>query len=305
MTTATTTAPPADGAVGGAPVSGRPSPPPPVESRQPKPLSVALQVSIALGLLGALAIGFAGYLYGLSGLSEQRAQHNLGDQFAHALAQAVAPVGPAPSGTPVAALDIPRLGLNQVIVVEGTSARDMTEGPGHRADTVLPGQAGVSVIYGRRVTFGAPFAHLMQLQVGDKITATTGQGVATYRVSSFGDATNPAPANSANRLVLATADSSGVPNESISLSADLTSTPQTSGGVAAVGPNEASMAGEVDASLLPALLWSQLLLALAIVTPIAAHRWSPLATYLCAAPVAMAVLWNLYENLACMLPNLY
>lgn len=305
MTAAPTTAPPAQGAVPGAAAAEPPAQPGPSEVRQPKPPSAATQVSLALCLLGVVVIGFAAYLYGLSGLSEHRAQHNLRDQFAHALAQAVAPVGPVSAGTPVAALDIPRLGLHQMIVVQGTSSRDLTNGPGHRADTVLPGQAGVSVIYGRRVTFGAPFAHLMRLQVGDTVTATTGQGVATYRVSSFGDATTPPPANSANRLVLATADSSGVPHQSISVSADLTSTPQNSPGVTAIGPEDESMATAVGSSLLPALLWSQLLLALAIVAPIAAHRWSPLATYLCAAPIAIAVLWNLYENLAAMLPNLY
>jgi sortase A len=305
MTTATTESP----ATTDAPDTSAPGPPaaPPDSASRPRraPPSAAIQVSIALCLLGIVVIGFAGYLYGLSGLSEQRVQHNLRQQFAHALAQAIAPVGPVASGTSVAALDIPRLGLQQVIVVQGTSARDMTDGPGHRADTVLPGQTGISVIYGRRVTFGAPFAHLMRLQVGDVITATTGQGVARYRVSSFGDATNPAPANSENRLVLATADSSGIPRESISVSADLMTAPQPSGGVAAISADEESLAGDIDDSLLPALLWSQVLLALAIAAPVAAYRWSPVATYLCAAPLIMAVLWNLYENLACLLPNLY
>jgi sortase (surface protein transpeptidase) len=263
-------------------------------------------VGLALTLLLALVLGFFGYVFGLSQLSEQRAQTNLRKTFAHALGQAVAPVGPVASGTPVAAISIPRLGLDQTIVVEGTSAQDLTLGPGHRRDTVLPGQTGVSVIYGRRVTFGGPFEHLMQLQVGDEITVTTGQGVARYRVSSFGDAQRPAPANSTNRLVLATADSTGWPHESVSVSADLQTRSQPAGPARPAIPiAEESMAGGATGSALAALLWSQALLAIAILIPIAAVRWSPIATYLCAAPIVLAVVWNLYENAACALPNLY
>ena len=39
--------------------------------------------------------------------------------------------------------------------------------------------------------------------------------------------------------------------------------------------------------------------------PNGATRWSPWAAYLAAVPLAIAVLWNLYENLAALLPNLY
>jgi hypothetical protein len=257
-------------------------------------------------LLVALLLGFLGYLYGLSRLSEQRAQTNLRKTFAHALGQAIAPVGPVAPETPVAALTIARLGLTQAIVVEGTSAQDLTLGPGHRRDTVLPGQAGVSVIYGRRATFGGPFEHLMQLQVGDIIVATTGQGVARYRVSSFGDAAHPPPANSTNRLVLATADSAGWPHESVSVSADLLTAPQPAGALRpAVPADEVSMSSGADGSVLATLLWSQALLCLSVLVPIAAVRWSSTATYLCAAPVVLASVWNLYENAACLLPNLY
>jgi hypothetical protein len=171
---------------------------------------------------------------------------------------------------------------------------------------VLPGQAGVSVIYGRRMTFGAPFAHLERLRVGDIVTAVTGQGTAKYRVSSFGDSTHPAPANSANRLVLATTDAGIVPHQILSVSADLITKPQPSGGVLpAVGSNEIALTGAGSASLLPMLLWSQALLLLALAVPYAAVRWSPVATYVCAAPIALAVLWNLYENVALLLPNMY
>lgn len=269
-------------------------------------MSTGVQIAIALVLLGSMLVGFFVYLYGVSALSEQHAQATLRQSFANKLAQAIAPTGPVPPGTPVAALTIPRLGLEQAIVVEGTSAQDLTAGPGHRTDTVLPGQAGVSVIYGRRMTFGAPFAHLEQLQVGDIITTVTAQGIATYRVSSFGDSQHPAPANSTNRLLLATADAGVVPHQILTVSADLVTKPQPSqGALPAVPSNEILLAGDGGNRLLPMLLWSQALLLLAIAIPLLINRWSPAAVYLCAAPIALAVLWNLYDNLALLLPNMY
>ena len=50
-----------------------------------------------------------------------------------------------------------------MVVVEGTTPGEPDAGPGHLRDTPLPGQAGVSVVFGRRATFGAPFASLPQL----------------------------------------------------------------------------------------------------------------------------------------------
>jgi sortase A len=66
-------------------------------------------------------------------------------------------------GTPVALLEIPRLGLREVIV-EGTSSDPMMSGPGHRRDTPLPGQVGTSVIAGWRATYGGPFRSIDQLR---------------------------------------------------------------------------------------------------------------------------------------------
>lgn len=306
--TATVDAPPVT-----APVTQPPVPLPPPRARPVATgLSAGAQVAVSLGILGALVLGFVGYLYGLSGLGEQHAQDTMRASFAAALGKATAPIGPdaqgnpIPEGTPVAALTIPRLGLQQTIVVEGTSARDTAAGPGHRRDTVLPGQAGVSAIYGRRMTFGAPFARLLSLQVGDVITVVTGQGVAKYRVSSFGDSAHPAPANSANRLVLASADAGAVPHQIVTVSADLITKPfPDSAVVAGVPADESELAGDPGPTLLPLLLWSQALLLLAVAVPFLATRWSPVATYLCVAPIALGVLWNLYENLALLLPNMY
>ncbi|NHA00350.1 hypothetical protein G5V59_10155 [Nocardioides sp. W3-2-3] len=53
----------------------------------------------------------------------------------------------------------PRLDVEQV-VVEGTAPGDLFAGPGHLRSTVLPGQAGTSLVYGRAATYGGPFGRL-------------------------------------------------------------------------------------------------------------------------------------------------
>ena len=257
-------------------------------------------------LIALLMLGFVAYLFGLSGLSESRSQVNTFKSFRATLDQAVAPVGPVRTGTPVAILDIPAIGVRNLVVREGTDARTMTMGPGHRRDTPLPGQAGVVVLFGRRATFGAPFAHLLRLNPGDHIRATTGQGVADYVVSSFGTGSRPAPANSVNRLVLTTADSAFAPKSTVSVSADLRSRVVASGGqFPQIGPDEKSMTGASDRSLLPLALWAQVLLISSVLATLGAHRWSRWPTWWCATPVLLAVLWNVYENAASLLPNVF
>ncbi|MFD0568514.1 sortase domain-bontaining protein [Kitasatospora gansuensis] len=153
--------------------------PAPVKPAVRPPASAArrrvVQAGWAASSLAGLALGFAVFVPALSGLQEEHAQaaayRTLRDQFA----KQVAPTGPTTDGAPLAVLDIPALGLRQTVVVEGTTGRDLMRGPGHRRDTVLPGQRGVSVLFGRRVSFGAPFARIGELRDGDRIEVTTGQ----------------------------------------------------------------------------------------------------------------------------------
>jgi hypothetical protein len=278
----------------------------------------ALRATFGALLLAFLfGAGFFVYLFGLSGLSESRAQATMFKNFVNQLSQATAPVGPtvqnaagvrvpvAP-GAPVAVLNIPQIGLHDAVVVNGSTSRELALGPGHVRASVLPGQAGISVIYGKVATFGAPFAHLMQLNQGDRFTVTTGQGTAIYQVESFGTSTKPAPADSANRLILETAESSFKPSGAVQVSADLVSAPrQSPGGWPSITPQEIDMASDSADSVVPLLLWSQALLIAVIVATVAANRWSRWPTYLCMAPVVIALTWCVYENLACLLPNLY
>jgi LPXTG-site transpeptidase (sortase) family protein len=286
-------------------------PRPPRPQPTPRPAAAGTRrplvqgTGVALMLVALLVLGFFVYLYGLSGLSEQRAQSVLYKTFAGQLSQATAPTGPTGDGAPVAILNIPALGISDMVVVEGTSAEDLTHGPGHVRATVLPGQFGASVIYGRTSTYGGPFAHLMRLQRGDKITVTTGQGTATYVVESFGTTAHPSPDTTKNRLLLETGEGSTVPTSWVQVSADLYSAPQqTPTGQPAVAAQELALAGNPNA-LVPLVFWAQALVLVSLAGALAAYRWARLPALLCTAPAALALVWALYENVSLLLPNLY
>ena len=118
-------------------------------------------------------------------------------------------------GTPVGIVEIGAIGARQV-VVEGATAPIMQNGPGHVPGTAAPGQPGNAVIVGRAFLFGAPFADLASLEVGDRIGVTTTQGQSVYEVSSndsvsFGDGEDSIDAiygpSDDDRLTLVTSDS--------------------------------------------------------------------------------------------------
>ncbi len=82
----------------------------------------------------------------------------------------------------VARLEIPRMGLNR-IVVEGATASALTKGPGHFPETPLPGQLGNAAIAGHRTTHLHPFLDIDKLQPGDQIFVTTFNGRYVYEVT--------------------------------------------------------------------------------------------------------------------------
>lgn len=89
-------------------------------------------------------------------------------------------------GEAIARIQIQRIGLNE-IVVEGTKVEDLKKGPGHFSTTPFPGQPGNVSLAGHRTTYGAPFADIQKLQVGDEIIVTTIQGKFTYLVEAIGE----------------------------------------------------------------------------------------------------------------------
>jgi sortase A len=262
-------------------------------------------VAVSLLLLAALVVGFVGYLLGLSGVQEETAQRRLYTTLAGELSQELGPLGPTTPGAPVAVLNIPSIGIRGMVVIEGTSPEDLTLGPGHLRNTPLPGQLGLSVLYGRRVTFGAPFRRIDQLRACDKISAITQQGTAVYRVVAIGDSQHPVRDTTLNRLALLTASSGQVPSYYLEVDADLVSGVHNGPvQMPVIGRSEQALASDSGA-LVMTMLWAMALALAGIAGAYAAARWSPVPVYLVLAPAVLAIVWNLYENLAALLPNLY
>ncbi|OLB88457.1 MAG: hypothetical protein DMG86_16520 [Acidobacteria bacterium] len=62
-------------------------------------------------------------------------------------------------------LSIPKINLD-VVIMEGTSHKSLTLGPGHLRDSAFPGDPGNSVLAAHRDTF---FRHISELKAGDDI----------------------------------------------------------------------------------------------------------------------------------------
>ncbi|MEU1423091.1 class E sortase [Kitasatospora sp. NPDC005751] len=301
-------APPAPGTPA-APAAATPVPDPRAAGAGPGAARPArrrfLQGAWAVSLLAALTMGFVGYLFTLSHLQQRHYQSTAYKTFRDQLAKAVAPTGGAADGDPVALLDIPAIGLHGAVVVEGTTGRDLMRGPGHRRDTALPGQSGVAVVFGRGATFGAPFAELSRLRVGDRIEATTGQGRFTYTVNVYGDGDHPISDPVRNRLVLVTGDSDWIPGSTVMIGARLDGDPEVNpGGRPATVPYDKALAADKGA-LATLQLWSLGLLGAVVAAILLARIWRRSAAWLSIAPVIAAILWAVYENAAALLPNLY
>jgi sortase A len=289
------------------PTQGGEPAPSPTPSPARRRSSVGIVAGNVLVLAGVLVLAFAGYLTGGSRLEASHDQTLLYNQLRVTLKHATTPVAePIRPGTPVALLDSPRLGGRQV-VVEGTSSRDLMQGPGHRPDTPLPGQQGVSVIFGRSAAFGGPFGQLHRLAVGDRVSVTTGQGTFTYRIDSVRSSVEPfqpLPAAAA-RLSLVTSDGSWTPSHVWVASGVLVAgaVQPVPAALAAAPVEDQALQGDSGAAV-ALLLWAQALLLVAVLGTWAWARLPRVTVWVGVAPVLLAVLWNVFSNLSALLPNL-
>ncbi|CAI9398780.1 hypothetical protein HIDPHFAB_00063 [Nocardioides sp. T2.26MG-1] len=274
--------------------------------------TAASVLSTSFTMIAIVCLWMAAQLLFLGSISQQRAQDLLYGELRTDLAGATAPVGPVvPVGDPIALLTIPSLGIEQV-VVEGTASGDLLAGPGHRRDTVLPGQVGTSVVYGRAASYGAPFADLPDLHAGDEIEVTGAQGVATYTVLGVRRAGDPLPqpvVEGGGRLTLVTAEGAGrlgaiAPESVVYVDADTTKAyPAPPGRPSVVPDSEKAMAA--DAGALPLLaLCLALLLALTLGVVAARQRWSTALVWVVASPLAIALSWASTDVVMRLLPNL-
>jgi len=282
--------------------AARPAPP-----ADPGPSAGAIVHGLGIGvsLLALLVLGFAGYLYFLSGVQEARVQTTMYATLRGQLGQATAPLNSPKPGTPMAILSIPAIGMHNEVVVQGTSPENLELGPGHLRDTPLPGESGVSVLYGRRATFGSPFGLVPRLSPGEKIIITTGQGTSVYRVKLVGDSKERILISTApNQLMLVTADSDLIPSHYIEVDASLVSRSQPDAGTTSVTPAEVALGNDPNALIL-CMAWGMALVIVSAGGSVVASRWSKWPAYLAIVPIALAVVWNLYQNIAALLPNIY
>jgi sortase A len=283
---------------------------PPLSPRMQLVRGVLIMVFVVSALLLLQLLVF-------SPLQHRAAQQQAYDKFRAQLATGTAPIGPTDSdgrvlrpGAPVAYIEIPSIGLRQV-VGQGTTPAVLFDGPGHRRDTPFPGQAGTSVVMGRRAAFGGPFAKITGLNKGDTIHVTTGQGAYDYKVIGVRRQGDPAPEAAAagtGRLMLATADGRPFfPNGVVRVDADLV-------GTAAVGPapfvttanlpSEERFMGASTQTLWALALWMQALALLLIGAVWSWHRWGHAQTWVVFLPPLLLVGLSASGEVARLLPNL-
>jgi sortase A len=271
----------------------------------------ALAVPAAIALL---AVWFLLYGFVLSGLQEHVSQSHLYDEYRLQLAAETAPLAePVKTGSPVAMMNAPAAGIHNLVAVEGTTSRLLMSGPGHLSDTPLPGQAGTSMIFGRSVTFGAPFGRITHMRAGDVVTVTTGEGVFHYVVEDVrgpGSALPPALKSGASRLTLVTSASGGwrsgwAPTHAVYVDALLAkgAQPVPQGGPAAVSPASSPMHGDPNA-IVALLFWLEALTVVALAVGWAWVHWGHAQTWIVGAPIFLAVLWATSDSVMRFLPNL-
>lgn len=279
------------------------------------PLSPALALArTVLVAVAVLTMSLVVELVIVSPFQQRAAQQAAYDRFRGELAAGTAPLAAGDlagkQGAPVAYLEIPSIDLRQV-VFEGSDAGTLFDGPGHRRDTPLPGQAGTSVVLGRRAAFGGPFADIDGLRKNAVVRVTTGAGVFDYRVLGVRRSGDPAPTAlraGAGRIALVTADGTPyIPSGFVIVDADLI-VPGLGGAGPTVSPRSLPASERllaVDLSTLWRLvMWLQLLLVVVLGAVFAWLRWDRAKTWIVFVPAVLLVGLMTAGEAARLLPNL-
>lgn len=244
-------------------------------------------------------------------------QQRLSDDFRAQLAAGTAPVSEGDfndvlldDGVPVGILEIPSIGMYEVIV-EGTSSAETATGIGHQRDTMLPGQVGVSKLAGRAAAYGGPFSGISALSPGDTITVRTGQGEHSYEVMGLRYAGDPTPPNlvaGESRLILMTARGAPyVPTGVAYVDARLVSTAQPGGArqtTPVTLPTEAKPLA-TDTTTVWALVFAlQFLVVVEVAAVWAFRRFGAQRTWIVFVPVLLLAGFLVADQTTRLLPNL-
>ena len=87
----------------------------------------------------------------------------------------------AKAGSAVGRIRIPAIGAS-FVVVKGSGAQELENGPGIYPETDFPGVPGTTAIAGHRTTYLAPFRHIDRLRRGEPIVLEMPYGRFTYTV---------------------------------------------------------------------------------------------------------------------------
>lgn len=268
-------------------------------------------VGVVLTGIGVLVLAFLVYLYAFTPLTHSRNQHRLLQTLTDDPHSVFSLVGgkPPSEGAPVALLKIPAIGLSQVVVY-GTSAADLEQGPGLMKHTAVPGAPGNAVIAGRRVTFGGPFGSIGSLAVGDHVKVVDGLGSFTYdvvSVKSLGSGASSSGGLEAHSwLTLVTSGSSLMPGGRLVVLGRIVGLPASVKGSGARSPGDPSAAlglGGQPAAVILALVWTLLFLFLLLLGLVLLRRFKqPSVTYMFFIPVLLLCGLFACETLSRCLP---
>jgi sortase (surface protein transpeptidase) len=285
--------------------------------RAPSPRDARWWLGVLSVTIAILSLSFLGHVTIFGSFQESQSQAQLYQTLRGSLANATTPLGEldlngklVASGTPVALIKIKRLGLSQVIV-QGTSSSALREGPGHRRDSVMPGQVGTSVIFGRQSTYGGPFGGLAMLVPGDKIQVTTGQGTSTFKVFGIRRPGDPLPVPTSSkegRIELVTAMGPVLsPTGTLYVDAELVGTAKLAAAPvfteAALDQGEGPMQTDPNA-LLPFLFALQWLVIAAGIVFWLARKWGRWQTWIVGLPVLLLLGATTADSAIGLLPNL-
>jgi sortase A len=209
--------------------------------------------------------------------------------------------------------------------VEGVAVDDLKEGPGHYPETPFPGQKGNVAVAGHRTTYGAPFANVDDLALGDTVTVTTVQGTFNYEVF---DADHPDGGPEAQPWKIVTPDQVEVLNDfgdnritltachpkydlshRIVVTAKLKGTPAPT---PPVTPAAAAARQQISLDLsgksgprLPVVLYALLCALIWIAAWQLGLRWRKWLSYAIGLPFFLVALFFFFENFSRLLPSNY
>jgi LPXTG-site transpeptidase (sortase) family protein len=219
----------------------------------------------------------------------------------------IVPAAEAPArGEPVGILQIPGLGLEEV-VVQGTRPAELRSGPGHLRGTPMPGEPGNAAIAGSRLANGAPFHRLDEVEEGDRIDVTTAVGRFRYDVTAVrrvaeGDPDPVRTRGGGSTLTLVTSAPAFLAGDRLVVVAELRTRPVAPRFPPVTPDSTETGFDTAPGGLAPVLGWGALLALTIVAARHLYRRWHRAVAYLLTTPIVVALLVLVFESLAGLLP---